>query len=681
MRRLSLTLFLAFCLSFAFAQERLTPEILWQMERVYGVEVSPDEKSIIYSSTTYDLSADKGKTVIFKMDLASGEAKKIIDGGDKSVSNATWRPDGKKIAYIKGGEVYEVNPDGTGEVKISAYESPVANFSYAPDMKHVSFTMDVKLDKTLVEIYADVPKSKAMVIDDLMYRHWSYWNDESYSHIHFAEYREGDINDKAIDIMLEERWDTPVPPFGGGEEITWSPDGSKIVYVAKKMYGKDWAVSTNTDLYEYDIATAKTVNLTVGMNGYDKNPKFSKDGKKLAWLSMERDGYESDQNVIYTMDLTTKTKMALTKKFDETVDDFVWSGDGKNIYFLTPMQATYQFFDVKVPSSLGKSEIEKEDIRQITEGVHNYRSIAMAGKKLIGAKQSMSRASEIYSVDIKSGEDEALTTVNDDIFAGLKLGKVEKRMVKTTDGKDMLTWVIYPPDFDPKKKYPAILYCQGGPQSAVSQFFSYRWNFQLMAANDYIIVAPNRRGLPSFGTEWNEQISGDWGGQAMKDYLSAIDDVAKEEYVDENRLGAVGASFGGYSVYMLAGIHEGRFKALISHCGLFNLESWYASTEEMFFANWDIGGPYWKPEFKEDYEKFSPHKYVQNWTAPIMVIHGALDFRVPINQGMEAFQVAQLQGIPSKFLYFPDEGHWVLKPQNGLVWHREYFNWLDKWLK
>lgn len=681
MRKLQSIILLLLITHFAFAQERLSPELLWEMDRVYGVEVSPDQKSMIYSSRSYDLAADKGKTVIYKYDFALGSRSKIIDGGDVSISNAIWRPDGKKIGFIKSGVVFEANPDGSSVKQITFFDAAVSNFAYAPDLKHISFSKEVKLGKTLVEKYPDVPRSEAMIFDNLMYRHWTVWQDEYYSHVHFAPYSDSIANSSMVDIMPGEKWDTPMPPFGGAEEITWSPDGKNIIYVSKKLIGKDWAVSTNSDLYQYNLASGKTKNLTEGMMGYDKSPKFSKDGKKLAWLSMARDGYESDQNVVYTMDVSTGNKMALTKKMDETVDDFIWSDDGKTIYFLAPINATYQYFELQVPTSLGKSEISKEAIRQITKGDHNFRSLALAGKNLVGIKQSMSMASEVYQAEIKSGKDKALTMANKDIYSRIKMGKVEKRFVKTSDGKDMLTWVIYPPDFDPKKKYPALLYCQGGPQSPVSQFFSFRWNFQLMAANDYIIVAPNRRGLPSFGTEWNEQISGDWGGQAMKDYLAAIDDVAKEDYVDENRLGAIGASYGGYSVYYLAGIHEDRFKTFISHCGLFNLESWYASTEEMFFANWDIGGPYWQDEFKEEYKKHSPHNYVENWNTPIMVIHGALDFRVPLNQGMEAFQVAQLKGIPSKFLYFPDEGHWVLKPQNGLVWHREFFSWLDKWLK
>lgn len=681
MRKIKLTFLLSLFILAVNAQERLSPELLWKMDRISGVEISPDQKSMIYSSRSYNLAENKGKSVIYKYVFESGERIKIIDGVDQSISNALWRPDGKKIAYLKSGQVYEVNADGSAEKQLTYFNASISNFAYAPDMKNISFTKEVKLDKTLVQKYPDVPKSSAMIFDDLMYRHWTDWKDESYMHVHFAPYSDSIANSTMVDIMPGEKWDTPLPPFGGPDEITWSPDGNNIVYVSKKLIGKNWAVSTNSDLYQYNLASMKTKNLTEGMKGYDKSPKFSKDGKKLGWLSMEREGYESDQNVVYTMDIASGNKMALTKKMDETVEDFIWSEDGSKIYFIAPINATYQFFELQVPSSLDKSEIYNEAIRQITKGDHNYRSLALAGKSLVGIKQTMSMASEVHNVDIKTGNDKALTKANKEIYDEIKMGKVEKRFIKTSDGKDMLTWVIYPPDFDPKKKYPALLYCQGGPHSAVSQFFSFRWNFQLMAANDYIIVAPNRRGLPSFGTEWNEQISGDWGGQAMKDYLSAIDDVAKEDYVDENKLGAVGASYGGYSVYYLAGIHENRFKTFISHCGLFNLESWYATTEEMFFANWDIGGPYWQEEYKDEYNKNSPHRLVENWNTPIMVIHGALDFRVPINQGMEAFQVAQLKGIPSKFLYFPDEGHWVLQPQNGLVWQREFFSWLDKWLK
>ncbi len=480
--------------------------------------------------------------------------------------------------------------------------------------------------------------------------------------------------------MGKEAYDCPTMPFGGGDDYTFSPDGSKLVYVCKKKEGKEYAVSTNTDLYVYDIAAGTTQNFTEGMMGYDTHPTFSNDGTKLAWLSMARDGYESDKNDIVVYDFTAQTKTNITKDWDNTVDGFIWGEKDRNIFFVAGKDATYQLWDYK----LGKKVVDTKvaDIRMITEGVHNYGSVAqLDGKTLIGSRMSMSSASELFKVDIKKGTETALTQVNQPIYDSIEMGKVEKRMVPTSDGKEELVWVIYPPNFDPNKKYPALLYCQGGPQSAVSQFFSFRWNFQLMAANGYIVVAPNRRGLPSFGTKWNEDISGDWGGQPMRDYLAAIDAVAAEPYVDNNALGCIGASYGGYSTYMLAGIHEGRFSAFVSHCGLFDMRSWYGTTEELFFANWDLGGAYWEKDAPKAYTEFNPSSYVQNWDTPMMVIHGGKDFRVPEGQGMQAFQAAKLQGIPSRFLYFPEEGHWVLSPQNGMIWHTEFFRWLDEWLK
>jgi dipeptidyl aminopeptidase/acylaminoacyl peptidase len=431
-------------------------------------------------------------------------------------------------------------------------------------------------------------------------------------------------------------------------------------------------VSTNSDVFIYDIATKTTINISEGMKGYDRNPLFSPDGSKLAWNSMEREGYESDRNRIMIHDFNTNTTYELTEGLDRNAGHFEWSEDGSKMYFLSGEQATAQLYEIN---------LKNKELRQITSGDHDYVDFAFAGNRIIGGRMSMSQPVELFSINPKNGKTEQLTRINEEKLNSIELGRVEKRWIKTTDNKDMLTWVIYPPDFDPTKKYPTLLYCQGGPQSTVSQFFSYRWNFQLMAANGYIVVAPNRRGLPSFGQEWNEQISGDWGGQAMKDYLSAIDAVKQEPYVDEERLGAVGASFGGYSVYWLAGNHDNRFKALIAHCGLFNLTSWYGTTEELFFANWDLGGPYWEDELQDEYERFSPHTYVENWTAPILVIHGEKDFRVPVSEGIQAFHAAQIRNVPSRFLYFPEEGHWVLSPQNGVLWHRVFFDWLDQWMK
>lgn len=658
-----------------FAQNKMTPELLWKLGRVGGIEISPDGTQILFGITYYKIEENKGNRDLYVMPIEGGEPKKITDfpGGEY---NAYWRPDGAKIGFLsaKSGEMqlWEIKPDGTELSQISQIKGGINAFKYHQSGKSILFTKDVKLDETVNEKYPDLPQAQVRVIDDLMYRHWNQWHDYAYSHVFFAPIVGGQIRGEGLDIMKDQKYDSPLNPFGGIEQISWNYNGQKILYTCKKLEGKSYTVSTNSDIFSYDLQTNQTQNITKGMMGYDMNPSYSNDGKQLAWLSMKRDGFESDKNDIIILDLEKNEKTNLTAAIDLTVSDFIWNEDGKKMYFLASINATYQLFEIN---------LKNKKYRQITQGDHNYRSLALAGEFLIGSKQNMNSPTEIYKVNIKSGEETQLTFTNKKIYETVKTSKIEKRFIKTTDGKDMLTWVIYPPDFNPNKKYPTLLYCQGGPQSAVSQFFSYRWNFQLMAANGYIVVAPNRRGLPSFGQKWNDDISKDWGGQCMKDYLSAIDSMAKEPFVDENKLGAVGASFGGYSVYYLAGNHEKRFKTFISHCGLFNLESWYGTTEEMFFANWDVGAPYWNYPQHQSYKDFSPHKFVQNWDAPIMVIHSEKDFRVPIGEGIQAFQAAQLRDVPSRFLYFPSEGHWVQQPQNGLVWHREFFEWLDMWLK
>lgn len=632
---------------------------------------------------SYDLDEDGGTTELYLMPAAGGEAKMISTEGE-SIIEAMWRPDGKKIGYLsaKSGSVqlWEMNADGSEAKQVTDLPYSISNAAYAPDMKHISFSYMVKVNEMLSDKHPDLPKASGRSYDNLMFRHWTEWYDGMHSHAAIANYADGKVSGSPTDIMKGEPYDSPLKPFGGGEHLTWSPDGKTLIYVCKKLFGKEYAVSTNSDLYAYDVAAGTTKNLTEGMMGYDTDPVFSADGKMLAWMSMERAGFESDKNAVWILNPATGERKALTANVDQSFGSIAWSSDGKTIFATSAVNATYQAYRIDLTStSFAKAALKS--VTPITKGTHNINGVALAGNRLIGTKNSMTNPAEIYSWDIKTGEEKALTKVNEKLLSSIKTSKVEKRMIKTTDGKEMLTWVIYPPDFDPSKKYPTLLYCQGGPQSAVSQFFSYRWNFALMAAKGYIIVAPNRRGLPSFGQKWNDDISGDWGGQAMKDYLSAIDAVKTEPFVDEDRLGAVGASYGGYSVYYLAGIHDNRFKTFISHCGLYNLESWYASTEELFFANWDIGGAYWENPMPESYKLFSPHKLVQNWNTPIMVIHNELDFRVPLNQGLEAFTAAQLQGIPSKLLYYPNEGHWVQRPQNGLMWHREFFGWLDQWLK
>lgn len=661
-----------------FAQETLTPENLWQLDRIYGEEVSPDGKKLLYLVKEYDLSANKGIARIHLRDLQTGNTE-IITPNDLNVYEAQWRPDGNAIGYSSAEsgttQWWEINLNGGNKTQITALEGGIANFKYAPSLDKVSYTQEVKMESSLADKHPDLPFASGKAYDQLMFRHWTDWHDYHYSHIFYADYQPGQRIGAYADLMTGESYDAPLAPFGGSESFAWSPQGDKLAYVSKKQDGLKRATSTNSDIYIFDFNTGETINISSHNAGYDTEPVFSPSGRYLAWLSMAREGFESDRNMIQIADLETGERSYLTEDIDQTFGHVVWSSDEKSLYSLSPVNATYQIFEFKI------SGINRKQYRALTEGDHNINSIARAENQLIGRKCTMSKPDALYSWDIKTGKETLLIDLNAEMLAELKMGKVEKRMITTSDNMQMLTWVIYPPDFDPTKTYPTLLYCQGGPQSAVSQFFSYRWNFQLMAANGYIVVAPNRRGLPSFGQEWNDAISGDWGGQAMKDYLSAIDALAKEPYVDADRLGAVGASYGGYSVYYLAGIHEGRFKTFISHCGLYNLESWYASTEELFFANWDIGGAYWSNPMPTSYIKFSPHKLVQNWDTPIMVIHNELDFRVPLNQGLEAFTAAQLRGIPSKLLYYPDEGHWVLKPQNGVMWHREFYDWLDEWLK
>lgn len=669
----------------AFAQNAWTPELLWQVGRIGEEQVSPDGTRLLYAITRYNLPENKNSRALFIVPVEGGEARKVIEP-ERGVYNARWRPDGKKVGFLMAEkglyQLWEVNPDGTGLAMVTNYDFSISNFAYSPDMSFISFTRDIKLDETVNDLYPDLPHAEARIIDDLMYRHWDEWHDYQYSHVFIDGYSDGAAAGSPKDIMKSEPYDVPLKPFGGPEDIVWSPDGQSILYVCKKQTGKEYALGTDSDLYLYDIRSGKTANLTEGLNGYDRNPVFSTDGTKIAWLNMARAGFESDKNVIYLYELASGRKMALTKDVDLSPTTLAWGKQDKEIYFLAGNSATYQIFNLDLKTTrFDRIKPVSSDFKQITKGWHDYNSLSVAGQRLVGSRMSISSPLSVFSVDPRSGMEKELTPENAELLSRIKQGKVEKRMIKTTDNMEMLVWVIYPPDFDASKKYPTLLYCQGGPQSAVSQFFSYRWNFQLMAANGYIVVAPNRRGLPSFGQEWNDQISGDWGGQAMRDYLAAIDSVAREPFVDKERLGAVGASYGGYSVYYLAGIHEGRFNAFVSHCGLFNLESWYGSTEEMFFANWDVGGPYWIEPQPESYQKFSPHKFAGNWDTPILVIHGEKDFRVPVTQGMEAFNAAQLQNIPSRFLYFPNEGHWVLQPQNSVLWHRVFFDWLDRWLK
>lgn len=620
------------------AQQMMTPEKLWQLGRVTPIGISKDGKSLIYKVGTPNIQENK-----------------IVS------------------------KYYSVPVGGGNPVALDKIDGLVADKSISPNGQEYISVQQVKVEKILgSDIYPSLTKTSAQVYEGLDYRHWDTWNDGTHNHLFVGAI--GSETEKVsppIDIMPNEPYDAPQKPFGGDEDYVWSPDGNKIIYVCKKKAGTAYATSTNTDLYEYDVATKTTKNLTEKNLGYDTHPIFSPRGE-LSWLQMKRDGFEADKNDIIVR--VQGFDVNLTANWDGTVDSFVWAKEGNKVYFIAPILGTKQLFEV---NHVGLTKMFPEVI-QLTDGDFDVNGIVgFTGNSVLVTKTTHNRATEVFSYDLKKKSWKQITHVNDEAYSKIATCTSEKRWVTTTDGKKMLVWVILPPNFDKTKKYPTLLYCQGGPQSALTQYYSFRWNFQLMASQGYIVVAPNRRGMPGHGVEWNEQISGDWGGQVMDDYLSAIDDISKESYVDKTRIGAVGASYGGYSVFQLAGIHKNRFKTFISHCGIFNTESMYGTTEEVFFTNWDSGGAYWEKDNKiaqKTYNEFNPIKLINNWNTPILIIQGGKDYRVPIGQGQEAFQAAQLKGIKSKFLLFPDENHWVLQPQNALVWQGEFFKWLKETL-
>ena len=657
------------------ASDIMTPEVLWSFGRIGEPVVSPDGTTVLYSVTNYNIEENKSYRDLYTVSVNGGNPVRITSTPEKE-SSAVWRPDGKKIGFLssKSGEIqlWEMNTDGSGPVQISEIKGGISGFKYSPDGSKILFTADVKMKKDVHDLFPDLPKANAYLETDLMYKHWDEWV-QTVPHPFVADYKDDKIAN-AVDLLEGEPYESPMKPFGGVEQLDWSPNGKTIAYTCRKKTGKEYALSTNSDIYFYNVETKKTENKTQGMMGYDQNPVFSPDGKWLAWESMERDGYEADKNRLFVMNLQTGEKTDMSANFDQNSSNLVWSSDSKNLYFVSCWHALTQVY---------RLDLASKKITQVTKGVQDYAFVAEAKDMLIGMKHSMSKPDEIYTINPKTGIETELSFLNKPILDQLTLSKVEERWIKTTDNKEMLTWVIYPPHFDPNKKYPTILFCEGGPQSTVSQFWSYRWNFQQMAANGYIVVAPNRRGLPGFGMEWLEQISGDYGGQNMKDYLSAIDAVAKEPYVDKDKLGCVGASYGGFSVYWLAGHHEKRFKAFIAHDGMFNLEQQYLETEEMWFVNWDLGGPYWDKTNAVAQRSYanSPHLFVDKWDSPILVIHGEKDYRILASQGMAAFNAAVLRGVPAQMLILPDENHWVLQPQNGILWQRVFKQWLDKWLK
>ena len=684
----------------------MTPEALWGMGRIGASSASPDGKQIVYQVSYYSVEQNKSHTMLFVQNVNVKNRVQLTQD-TKNESDAVWIEGGRKIAFLRGGEIWTMTPEGKDRRQLTKTKGSIEGFVFSPDGSKVIIIKSIPYHGTIRETPADLPKATGRLITDMNYRHWDHYV-ETIAHPFVANVTPDGISNEK-DIMAGEPYESPVAPFGGIEQMAWSTDSKRIAYTSRKKEGLQYAISTDTDIYLYDLTTGKTVNLckpadytapqvnaTKTMRnqqvnlqkgdmqvGYDVNPKFSPDGRFIAWQSMAHDGYESDLNRLCIMELSTGKKQYLVNKnnFDSNVDDYVWANDSKSVYFLGCWHACVNVYQATLD---GK-------VLQLTDGWYDYGSIKPLGntKNLLVSRHSMLQPDDLYLLTLSKTEKKSklvqLTFENKHILDQLAMPKLQQRWVKTTDGKEELVWIVLPPHFDANKKYPTLLFCEGGPQSPVSQFWSYRWNFFIMAAHGYVVVAPNRRGLPGFGSEWNEAVSGDWTGQCMDDYLSAIDDATNNlPFVDKDRLGCIGASFGGFSVYYLAGHHNKRFKAFIAHDGAFNLESMYTDTEEAWFSNWEYDDAYWNKDqserAKRTYEN-SPHRFVDKWDTPILVIHGEKDYRINANQGMGAFNAARMRGIPAELLLFPDENHWVLKPQNGILWQRTFFNWLDKWLK
>ncbi len=690
---------------------RMTPEALWAMGRIGTAEASADGKQIVYQVGYYSVKANKSQQKICIIN-ADGTGQQTLTTGSKSETDPTWL--NGKIAFLSGGQLWTMNADGSDRKQISNTEKDIEGFKFAPDGSKVILLHSIEFNEIIKKNPDDLPKATGRRVTDLMYRHWDHYV-ESIQHPYVYDVtinnNQYPITGEGVDILEGEPYECPMEPFGGMEQLAWSPDSKTIAYTCRKKTGLAYSISTDSDIYIYNIGTRETKNLCKPADyvepeidptrtmkiqkvnaeenlknnvGYDTNPQFSPDGKYIAWLSMQRNGYEADRNRLCCYDLATGEKKYLTESFDSNVDEFVWNDNPKEalIYFIGVWHATENLYAINW----------KGELKQMTDNWADFGSIHLMNnkKQLLMERHNFISPADLYIVtpNFKKPEKTAITQLtfeNKHILDQLAKPTVQQRWVKTSDGKQMLTWIILPPNFDETKKYPTLLFCEGGPQSPVSQFWSYRWNFMIMASQGYIVVAPNRRGLPGFGQEWLEEISGDWTGQCMKDYLAAIDDAANNlPYVDKDHLGAVGASFGGFSVYYLAGHHEKRFKAFISHDGAFNLASMYLETEENWFSNWEYDEAYWHrpqmPNAKKTYHD-SPHKYVENWDTPILCIHGEKDYRICYTQGMQAFNAARMKGIPAELLIFPDENHWVLKPQNGILWQRTFFDWLDRWLK
>ena len=684
--------------------DRMTPEALWAMGRIGGAAASPDGKTIVYQVAYYSVKENKSHQTLYRVN-ADGKDTRALTTTAANESDAAWIAGGQRIAFLSKGQLWSMNADGTDRKQLTNSDIEIEGFSFSPNEKKVILIKSLPYHESIKKNPEDLPLATGRLVTDLNYRHWDHYV-ESVAHPFVANVTSNGI-DNGIDIIDGEPYECPMAPFGGIEQLAWSPDSKSIAYTCRKKTGVDYAISTDSDIYLYDLSTGATRNICKPANykapavnatkslknqavnhqegdcnvGYDTNPQFSPDGKYVAWLSMKHDGYESDRNRLCIYNLSNGEKFYAAESFDSNVDAFCWATDSKNIYFIGCWHACVNMYQTNLNG----------EVRQLTDDWMDFGSIQMLGSsgKILASRHSISQADELYIItpgkNVKKTKVSQLTFENEAFYKHLEMGKVQERWVKTTDGKQMQVWIILPPHFDSSKKYPALLFCEGGPQSPVSQFWSYRWNFQIMAANDYIVVAPNRRGLPGYGSEWNEEVSGDWTGQCMNDYLAAIDDAANNlPYVDKERLGCVGASFGGFSVYYLASHHDKRFKAFIAHDGAFNLESMYTDTEEAWFSNWEYDDAYWNKDKSERARRTydnSPHRFVDKWDTPILCIHGEKDYRINANQGFGAFNAARMHGIPAELLIFPDENHWVLKPQNGILWQRTFFGWLDKWLK
>lgn len=684
--------------------DRMTPEALWAMGRIGGAAASPDGKTVAYQVGYYSVKQNKSHQMLYTQ-TADGKQQTVLTTSAKSETDPAWIEGGKRIAFLTDGQLWSMAPDGTDRRQLTKSDIDIEGFKFSPDGKKVILIKSLPYHESIKKNPEDLPLATGRLVTDLNYRHWDHYV-ESIPHPFVANVTEQGI-DEGVDMLKDEPYECPMAPFGGVEQLNWSPDSKFVAYTCRKKTGVNYAVSTDSDIYLYDIATGNTRNLckptdykpvdfdptktmkTQAINhqkedlnmGYDVNPKFSPDGRYIAWQSMARDGYESDRNRLCVYTLADGTKNYVTETFDSNVDDFCWANDSRTLYFIGVWHACENLYQTNL----------RGEVKQLTDDWADFGSVQLLnnGNKLLASRHSFQQGDELYVVtpgkDAKKTKVQQLTFENKLFYDKLAFGKVQERWVKTTDGKEMQYWVILPPHFDENKKYPTLLFCEGGPQSPVSQFWSYRWNMQIMAANDYVVIAPNRRGLPGFGSEWNEQVSGHWTGQCMDDYLTAIDDAANNlPFVDKDKLGCVGASFGGFSVYYLAGHHNKRFKAFIAHDGAFNLESMYTDTEEAWFSNWEYEDAYWNRDqtnnAKRTYEN-SPHRFVDKWDTPILCIHGEKDYRINANQGFGAFNAARMRGIPAELLIFPDENHWVLKPQNGVLWQRTFFGWLDRWLK